>query len=463
MSEDRVWKEWGRSAKQAVREQYPFQLHQLETEVLKKIKTQNRRRGWKIASWTAGVAVCATFFLQVVQPFSGAESIFGLAGGQQYPEQFEWTTPDKGFSHALKNGYPILPEIEVEKDGFTFQLKDLMVDQRRITYTLLVSGEKLEAIVKDNDEEKKFALLYGGLDVSIGDMSLSGGASKDLQLIKGTYYFVIKANYLLESQKMQELVNQPNPVLPITIQRQNKEVNEVLAEIRAPLPKAVVAAEKVIQPTEGSKAESRLGAEEILNSLSVNQMVAAPTMMQVELEAKLKNGFELKRLQNARLVDEKGNEYSAMDDMLNPNVKQIQGTDKYTIKFIPSFYHADLPERLELRFDGIVANRDIRDSHVLGMKDKYPRDISFGKRILHIQKVYYKDDKLFIVIPNKVPEEITLRIDGQNYNDLIVADTGETVTLDFSVKKKDSYELLLTGLDREEYVFEGIIPILSKK
>ncbi|MFP3381049.1 hypothetical protein SB767_32525, partial [Bacillus sp. SIMBA_069] len=87
-----------------------------------------------------GVAVCATFLLQVVQPFFGAESIFGLAGGQQYPEQFEWTIPDKGFSHALKNGYPILPEIKVEKDGFTFQLKALMVDQRRITYTLLVSG-----------------------------------------------------------------------------------------------------------------------------------------------------------------------------------------------------------------------------------------------------------------------------------------------------------------------------------
>ncbi|WP_312113324.1 hypothetical protein [Brevibacillus reuszeri] len=461
MSEDRVWKEWSQSAKQAVKEQYPFQLQPLETEVLKKIQSQNWRRPWRIAAWTAGVAVSATFFLQVVQPYHRAEDLFGLTGARQYPAQFEWSIPDQGFSQARDHGYPILPEIKVEKDGFTFQLKDLMVDQRRITYTLLVSGEKLEEIVRDNDEDKKFALLYGGLMVNLGEMSLRGGASTDLQPIKGTNYFVIKANYLLESQKMRELMNQPNPVLPVVIERQNKDSNEVLAEIRVPLPKAVLAAEKVIEPIQGSHAE--MGADKLVDTLSVNQIVAAPTIMQVELEAKLNNGFELKRLQNARLVDEKGKEYSAVDDTVNPNVERILGTDKYTLKFIPSLYFADLPEGLELRFSGIVANREMGESLVLDRNAKYPQDIPFGKQTLRIQRVYYKDDHLFIVIPNKEPEEITLRIDNQIYKDFIIADSLETVTFSFPVKKKDSYELWLSGFEREESTFEGVIPITPKK
>ncbi|MGG1660848.1 hypothetical protein [Brevibacillus sp. NRS-1366] len=460
MSEDRVWKDWSQFAKQAVREQYPFHLHELESEVLKKIEKQNRNIRWQIISWTAGVAVAATFFLQVIQPFHGGNSLFGFSGARQYPAQFEWTTPDEGYTYALQRGYPILPELKLEKDGYTFQLKDVMVDQRRIIYTLLISGEQIEAIANEKDESKQFSMLYAGLTVELDVLSHSGGASKDLQLIDGTHYFVIKGSYMLNPQKMGELLNQPNPVLPVRIERQSKETKEVLAEMLMPLPKTVTIAEKVIKPSADLDGDSVLDALGLLTKLSVTQIEAAPTMMQVELEAKLKEGFELKRLEQAKLVDEKGNEYSAIDDKLNPNVKRVQGTNKYTMQFIPSLYYGEQPEKLELRFEGAVANQAKADSFVLNLKDKYPRDIPFGKQTLHILKAYYEKDKLFVVIPNKAPEEITLHVDEQSYKDLIVADSLETVTFGFPLPKKDSYTVKMSGLKWETLHFSGVVPII---
>ncbi|QDS37602.1 hypothetical protein [Brevibacillus brevis] len=463
MSDDRMWREWSQSAKQSVREKYPFHLEKFEQEVLTKIQCEKRRRRWQVTSWVAGVAVAATFFFQIVQPFEG--SSWGLTGAERGQKVFEWITPDEGFMHALKNGYPILPEVKLEKDGFVYQIRDAMVDHRRITFTLLISGEKMEEIARIPDESKRSEMLYGSLRVDLGGLIETGRAPKEFQLIDGVHYLIITPNYRIDEKKMREFMNQTKPVLPVQIVDMRKD-DAVVAELLLPLPKSVTVAEKVIQPD--AEVDAVLETDSLLTRLKVNQIIASPTVMEAELEAALQDGFELYRLENVKLVDGNGKEYPAMDDRINENLERVrggdatrvQGSDKYTMQFFPSLFFEDIPEKLELRFDEVSANKTIRENIVLDRNAKYPQSIPFGnKKKLNIEKVYYDKGKLFIVIPNKGPEEINLRVDGQYYKDFIVAENLETVSLTYKVPKQDTYQLEMSGLVFERFPLKGVIPI----
>ncbi|AWX58369.1 hypothetical protein AB432_026485 [Brevibacillus brevis] len=457
MSDDRMWREWSQSAKQTVREKYPFHLEKFEQEVLTKIQREKRRRRWQVTSWAAGLAAAATFCFQIVQPFD--ESLWGLTGAERGQEVFEWITPDEGFMHALKNGYPILPEVKLEKDGFVYQIRDAMVDHRRITFTLLISGEKMEEIARIPDESKRSDMLYGSLRVDLGELKEIGGAQKDFQLIDGVHYLIFKPNYRIDEKKMREIMNQTKPVLPVQIVDMRKNgPDEVVAELLLPLPKSVTVAEKVIQSD--AEADAVLETDSLLTSLKVNQIVASPTVMEAELEAALQDGFELHRLENVKLVDGNGKEYPAMDDRINENLERVRGSDKYTMQFMPSLFFGDIPEKLELRFDEVSAFKSIEDHFVLDLNAKYPQSIPFGKKKqLNIEKVYYDKGKLFIVIPNKGPEEINLRVEGQAYKDFIVANNLETVSIVFEVPKQDTYKVEMSGLEFERFALDGVIPI----
>ncbi|MFC8685616.1 hypothetical protein [Brevibacillus porteri] len=463
MSDNRMWKEWSQSAKQSVREKYPFQLEKFEQEVLTKIQSEKRSRLWQVTSWAAGAAVAATMFFQIAQPFDG--SLWGLTGAERGQEVFEWVTPDEGFMHALKNGYPILPEVKLEKDGFVYQIRDAMVDHRRITFTLLISGEKMEEIARIPDESKRSEMLYGSLRVNLGELKEIGHAPKDFQLIDGVHYLIITPNYRIDEKKMREFMNQTKPVLPVRIVDMRKD-DAVVAELLLPLPKSVTVAEKVIQPD--AEVEAVLETDSLLSSLKVNQIVASPTVMEAELEATLQDGFELYRLENVKLVDGNGKEYPAIDDRINENMERVrggdatrvQGSEKYTMQFFPSLFFEDVPGKLELRFDEVSVNKSIRENIMLDRNAKYPQSIPFGKKNkLNIEKVYYDKGKLFIVIPNEGPEEINLRVEGQYSKDFIIAENLETVSLTFEVPKQDTYQLEMSGLEFERFPLKGVIPI----
>ncbi|TKI58771.1 hypothetical protein E8L90_27120 [Brevibacillus antibioticus] len=465
MSDDRMWREWSQSAKQSVREKYPFHLEKFEQEVLTKIQREKHRRRWQVTSWAAGVAVAATLFFQIAQPFDG--SLWGLTGAERGQKVFEWVKPDEGFMHALKNGYPILPEVKLEKDGFVYQIRDAMVDHRRITFTLLISGEKMEEIARIPDESKRSDMLYGSLRVDLGELNEVGHAPKDFQLIDGVHYLIIKPNYRIDDKKMREFMNQTKPVLPVQIvDMRKKEADEVVAKLLLPLPRSVTGAEKAIQPD--AEVDAVLETDSLLTRLKVNQIIASPTIMEAELEATLQDGFELYRLENVKLVDGNGKEYPAMDDRINENLEQVrdgtanrvQGSDKYTMQFMPSLFFEDTPGKLALRFDEVSANKSIKESFVLDLNAKYPQSIPFGKKQkLNIEKAYYDKGKLFIVIPNKAPEDINLRVEGQYYKNFMIAKNLETVSIVFEVPKQDTYKVEMSGLEFERFALDGVIPI----
>ncbi|MGK5511226.1 hypothetical protein [Brevibacillus formosus] len=457
MSDDRMWREWSQSAKQSVREKYPFHLEKFEQEVLTKIQREKRRRRWQVTSWAAGVVVAATFFFQIIQPFDG--SLWGMTGAERGQEVFEWVTPDEGFMHALKNGYPILPEVKLEKDGLVYQIRDAMVDHRRITFTLLISGEKIEEFAQIPDESTRNEMLYFSLNVELGNLSERGHGSRDFQMIDGVHYLIIKSDYRIDEKEMQALMGQTKPVLPVQIVNMRKSGDDVVvAELLLPLPKSVTAAEKVIQPD--ADVDAVLKTDGLVTSLQMNRMIALPTVTEVELEAKFEDGFILHRLENMKLMDGSGKEYQAIDDKVNKNVERVQGTDAYRGQFIPSLFYGALPEKLELRFDEVTMKRLLKENFVLDMNAKYPQTIPFGKKKqLNIEKVNYDKGKLSIVIPNMGPEEINLRVKGQNYKDIIVAENQETVSIVFGVPKQDTYTVEMSGLEFERVAMDGVIPI----
>ncbi|WGV59426.1 hypothetical protein QIH01_28810 [Brevibacillus brevis] len=456
MSDDRMWREWSQLAKQSVREKYPFHLEKFEQEVLTKIQREKRRRRWQVTSWAAGVVVAATLFFQIAQPFDG--SLWGLTGAERGQEVFEWITPDEGFMHALKNGYPILPEVKLEKDGFVYQIRDAMVDHRRITFTLLISGEKMEEIARIPDETRK-EMLYWSTRVELGNLSERGHGSRDFRMIDGVHYLIIKSDYRMDEKEMQALMGQTKPALPVQIVDMRKSRDDaVVAELLLPLPKSVTAAEKVIQPD--ADVDAVLKTDGLVTSLQMNRMIAWPTVTEIELEAKFEDGFVLHRLENMKLVDGSGKEYQAIDDKVNKNVEHVQETDIYKGQFIPSLFYGALPEKLELRFDEVTMKRLLTNNFVLDMNAKYPQTIPFGKKKqLNIEKVNYDKGKLSIVIPNKGPEEINIRVKGQNYDDLIVAGNQQTVSIVFGVPKQDTYTVEMSGLEFERVRLDGVIPI----
>ncbi|WP_064202066.1 hypothetical protein [Brevibacillus brevis] len=456
MSDDRMWREWSQLAKQSVREKYPFHLEKFEQEVLTKIQREKRRRRWQVTSWAAGVVVAATLFFQIAQPFDG--SLWGLTGAERGQEVFEWITPDEGFMHALKNGYPILPEVKLEKDGFVYQIRDAMVDHRRITFTLLISGEKMEEIARIPDETRK-EMLYWSTRVELGNLSERGHGSRDFRMIDGVHYLIIKSDYRMDEKEMQALMGQTKPALPVQIVDMRKSRDDaVVAELLLPLPKSVTAAEKVIQPD--TDVDAVLKTDGLVTSLQMNRMIAWPTVTEIELEAKFEDGFVLHRLENMKLVDGSGKEYQAIDDKVNKNVEHVQETDIYKGQFIPSLFYGALPEKLELRFDEVTMKRLLTNNFVLDMNAKYPQTIPFGKKKqLNIEKVNYDKGKLSIVIPNKGPEEINIRVKGQNYDDLIVAGNQQTVSIVFGVPKQDTYTVEMSGLEFERVRLDGVIPI----
>ncbi|MFI8712738.1 hypothetical protein [Brevibacillus brevis] len=456
MSDDRMWREWSQLAKQSVREKYPFHLEKFEQEVLTKIQREKRRRRWQVTSWAAGVVVAATLFFQIAQPFDG--SLWGLTGAERGQEVFEWITPDEGFMHALKNGYPILPEVKLEKDGFVYQIRDAMVDHRRITFTLLISSEKMEEIARIPDETRK-EMLYWSTRVELGNLSERGHGSRDFRMIDGVHYLIIKSDYRMDEKEMQALMGQTKPALPVQIVDMRKSRDDaVVAELLLPLPKSVTAAEKVIQPD--ADVDAVLKTDGLVTSLQMNRVIALPTVTEIEIEAKFEDGFVLHRLENMKLVDRSGKEYQAIDDKVNKNVEHVQGTDTYRAQFIPSLFYGALPEKLELRFDEVTMKRLLKDNFVLDMNAKYPQTIPFGKKKqLNIEKVNYDKGKLSIVIPNKGPEEINIRVKGQNYDDLIVAENQQTVSIVFGVPKQDTYTVEMSGLEFERVRLDGVIPV----
>lgn len=161
-----------------------------------------------------------------------------------------------------------------------------------------------------------------------------------------------------------------------------------------------------------------------------------------------------------KLVDGSGKEYQPIDDKLNANVKQVMGTNTYKAQFIPSLFFEELPEKLELRFDKVTMRRSLEDTFVLDLNAKYPQSIPFGKKKqLHIEKAYYEKGRLVIVIPNKGPEEISLRVDGKNYRNLTPTDDMKSVLIDFEVPKKETYEVKMSGLEWERVTVDGVIPL----
>ncbi|MGK5509636.1 hypothetical protein, partial [Brevibacillus formosus] len=284
MNEEKVLQEFAQSAKQVLRGKYPFDHVALERNVVNRSQKSIRYMKVVKVSRFAGVAACLALLLYATNPvwssiFPDKEDMNqGAATATAASYQ------DEGFSYALSHGYPTLPAIKTVQAGYTIQVKDIMVDQLRIAYTVMISGDKIEALAKKPEKEREEA-MYTAIQTS-PDSSIDIGqvVGKDIQLLNGKHYLIEKGKFELKSSEMKKILSQPNPVFPLHVieaQPKAKEGFIKVASVSIPLPKKVIDEQKVIMPTAAALAE--LGDQAGLHKLRVTEIQAFPTAMRVVL------------------------------------------------------------------------------------------------------------------------------------------------------------------------------------
>ncbi|TKI58690.1 DUF4179 domain-containing protein [Brevibacillus antibioticus] len=446
MDEDKVLKKFAQSAKQVAREKYQFSHATLKTSVLKKIHIQNRHcRSRRIAvsiSLAACLTLCGYIFLPV---WNGI--FFREAGPDQSATQMELIEPDEGMLWAIQNGYRFLPNIQIQKNGYTIETKDIMVDQQRIVYSIWLSGEKIETYA--NDKSYSVYNVSSELDVPGSIYILRNGREKEYKLVNGVHYLIIQGELFLNQDEMQNILSKPNPVIPLTVGYMNqKEV-----EIPLPLTEEVRLEKKVIKTTATAKA--KLGTQEVLQNLVLSQLDLSPTIMHVNIQGEMKEDYEFHGLKNPRLVDGKGKEYHLAERGQNK-----MKTNSYSLHFIPSLYFDQFPQKLSLEFDGIVTSTRKSGNFVLERNGKYPFEVPFGNKKGRILQAYYDKDRLVLDLEGSLlSEETDIKIDGVDYHNQIFENGKWIVT--YPVPKKDTYQVETSRKDTETIPVNAEVPILD--
>ncbi|MDN9008509.1 hypothetical protein [Brevibacillus laterosporus] len=128
------------------------------------------------------------------------------------------------------------------------------------------------------------------------------------------------------------------------------------------------------------------------------------------------------------------------------------------INFIPSLYFEELPAKLTLLFDGITVLHKKEGSSTLSLTDKYPAVKTYSDTEMHINRVYYENNKLYVAIAGT--EESTLfSIDGIESDSETYKD--HTFIRSFPVPKKASYQMNVFRRFEEEHKYNGSIPIIQ--
>ncbi|UFJ39931.1 hypothetical protein LOK74_18035 [Brevibacillus humidisoli] len=457
MSEEKLLQEFAQSARQMVEREYPYRHDRLETKVLARMQGKNLHQQWKKMAWSASFAACFAMLLYGITPIDPI--ISGKRTANHQEASFEWLVPDVGFSNAIYHGYKILPEIRTEQSGFTIQVKDIMVDQLRMGYTVLLSGDEIEAIAQQPEEAKREA-IYAGLTTE-PNLKISGGSeSSDYQLINGKHYLIKKAIFTLKEGEIKNILSKPQPAISLLIKDMRADQKQV-ANVPVSLPVDIAQSEKVIQSA--TTAKPQLGTQDVLRNLRVNEIKAYPTVMRIKMEAELAEGYSLRGLRNVEVVDDHRKEYTRV--IVTPSVSvQQQGENAvYYLDMMPSLYFGRAPQELSLRFDGIEAVQEITSSFTLKPNGE-PHEVTLGSKKIRILRAYYENDQLHLEFPGEAKSEEThFSIEGVPLGEETFDSESQTFTRSIAVPEKETYKIDVVRYEQEQINIKGFVPIRDGK
>lgn len=341
-----------RTAKDINKTVYPFHSMKLQATILNKIQGQSSKKRWKKWMWLIPSTACLAFILLINSPYS---TILDMENHSAMSEK-SFRYMDEGFLYARNNGYAVLPTITSKLDVTTIEIKDAMVDQQRMIYTVFLSGDFIDKIAQETDKAKKSSLLYENFRMNLKkNFIVRGERASGLTLIDQKNYVVIEGYYQFNLERMNKKMSEPNPTLPLQIKWEENGKKQSTS-LNLPLPKEL-ATPKIILPTHLAKAE--LDKQDIVKDISFKQMVMSPTIMRVELAPDMKKEYKLRSLLNGRLVDESGRIFKGGSTAPgNPNLSYPRESVPIAfMQFIPSLYFEKLPTKLTLLFDGIIVSQ----------------------------------------------------------------------------------------------------------
>ncbi|ACB86159.1 DUF4179 domain-containing protein [Natranaerobius thermophilus] len=393
--------------------------------------TYKRKRPLKLKKLMTKSLTAALFIIFI---FAGSVNIF--PGFYAYASEIpiigaaaDWFKGDRGTEHAQEMGYDEIDGFTIEQDDIKFTFENIMIDEGRMTLSLLVSGDKITELLEeqysndttlpgerteDEDRSPHIVVAVDFLDFEHGGPRISYDYDTESH-----QYIKARAEKNFSQGELQEFLEEdPSELnLSVSVERHSDDQEEVLTEIENLdidfEPEDIMHSETY---SIDNKAEIPHG-EFHIKDLTVN-----PTRMKIDTETNMSDSYSIVGYDNMYLMDNEGNRYVQEGTLLS--TASADKRHKKTFYFVPSLYFEleDIDE-LYLGFDYVQVGDDTEKHHTV-RTEEIPKSIEYMDEELQIKDITQNGEVTF-----KIPDTLavsSIRVNGER--------TGETSTKHFQDK-----------------------------
>lgn len=353
------------------------------------------------------IAACAAFcilFVGGVKLSPGfaayASSIPGIG------KAVEWLEGDSGIKNARDHGYREMNSVTVEENGYILSLDNIMLDEDRMHFSLVVTGKGL---VQNADKGNEKPLRVGEddplgfkdtsprVDVRLPDFK-NGGIHQSFDGMKEGY-IASKVERQFRVGEVQEFLSTSPKFINIEVSiMKGRELVHSFSNIQIPLNDSYFMASKVYDQNK------ELTVDKL--SFTISRLTVSPTRMRIDYSSKMQEGYTFSGFENPYIKDDKGNIYKP-----EGLISSYSSDEERNIYFVPSIYFDKLPKELYFCFDGIRIASDEGRRFTLSLNDVYPKTVEYMGQPIEIQEFSYTNNKN-LVIECLGPDENILRIQG---------------------------------------------------
>lgn len=356
---------------------------------------------------------------------------------------------DRGIQNAYDHGYPMIPSVTHEEDGFIITIDKIFIDQERCRLSVTIEGEKIKNILEDN---KNVGIYLNGW--SHGRSYMNELSSTDDGILKVDFEYIFwnpdDFNWWLRDIDKENM----NIKLGVAINKRTddyvRQKGELIHEfdiIRIPVDESHIRESKVFAQKKSIEFDHA--------DLHITEFVVSPTRMEVQVTIQEKKGYYINHLHSFYVRDNKGNIHQLTGTRGIVDSGNTQKLNQVTLHFVPSVYFNEDIKELYLCGGAIGYFKPGEELVTLDVDGNYPHEkIINGKKVTFYKPERNEDEDL--VINFDAPTEYVFvhpKLDHpETINRNVVKKDDMTYSTEyiFDVKERSSYEFFVHGLSRKE-------------
>lgn len=346
---------------------------QLDKRISKKIEKLKPRKRYIRNAMIACILILIVFISGINLSPTFASYASNIPGLKKAVNFLKW---DKGIQNAYENGYENVPEIIVEENGYVLKLKDIFIDEGRISLSAELHGEEINKIEEENKKSTSF-VDYHSLHIRLKFKDLhcisSSSSSKELN-----NFFSQSTNYNLSNDnELRKLLNKEIDYIEAeAIVYINDDILYEFEKFKIPINNILL--------SKSFNLEQKYSFE--YGNLDFIKLDLNPTEMSIhmKIDGDMEDDNYRYSFDNIYLKDDKGKIYECNRTSICDNY--------YTLDFLPSIYFDEIPDKLYLCIDGLIAYTKLDKTYELSLNDNYPKTIKYGNENIIIKNVEYNID-----------------------------------------------------------------------